>query len=85
MANRTSIDIIDIDPTWLGQFVEKDFLVDLTNRTQSWPGLEDMYQAFLDAGVYNNKVYGIYIIGDIRALCGTGRIYWIMQALNLVL
>lgn len=68
MSNRTNIDIIGIDPTWLGEFVERGFLADLTDRAQSWKGLDDLYQEFLDAGVYEGKIYGIYIISDLRAL-----------------
>jgi multiple sugar transport system substrate-binding protein len=67
-ANESNIDIIDIDPTWLGEFVEKGLLTDLTNLSQNWEGSDDLYQEFFDAGVYGGKLYGVYIISDIRAL-----------------
>ncbi len=67
-ANESNIDIIDIDPTWLGEFVEKGLLTDLTNQSQNWEGSDDLYQEFFDAGVYGGKLYGVYIISDIRAL-----------------
>ena len=67
-ANESNIDIIDIDPTWLGEFVEKGLLTDLTNLSQNWEGSDDLYQEFFDAGVYGGGLYGVYIISDIRAL-----------------
>jgi multiple sugar transport system substrate-binding protein len=36
IANKTSLDIIDIDPSWLGEFAQKGFLTDLTNFSQNW-------------------------------------------------
>ena len=36
MANQTSIDIMSVDKIWLGEFAEKGFLTDLTDRVQNW-------------------------------------------------
>lgn len=36
MANQTPVDIMTVDQIWLGEFVKKGFLTDLTNRTHSW-------------------------------------------------
>lgn len=71
IANQTSVDIMTVDAIWLGEFVQKGFLADLTNRTQS-SGLEkDWYPANWAVGRYNQKVYGINPYVDVR-----GMWYW---------
>jgi multiple sugar transport system substrate-binding protein len=68
IANRTSVDIIDIDPSWLGEFAQKGFLTDLTNLSRSWGQLDDLYQVFLPPATYNHRLYALYAIADIRAM-----------------
>ena len=68
IANKTSLDIIDIDPSWLGEFAQKGFLTDLTNFSQNWGQLHDLYQVFLPPGTYNHRLYALYAIADIRAM-----------------
>jgi multiple sugar transport system substrate-binding protein len=68
MANRTPIDIISLDQIWLGEFANKSYIVDLTNRTNSWGGLTDWYQANLDGNLYDDKVYGLWAWTDIRSI-----------------
>jgi multiple sugar transport system substrate-binding protein len=36
ITNGTSIDIATIDQIWLGEFAQKGYLTDLTNRSTSW-------------------------------------------------
>ena len=71
MANQTSIDIMSLDQIWLGEFAEKGFLTDLTDRIQNWGRSSDWYEELWDGGVYNGKIYGIWAISDIR-----GMWYW---------
>ena len=71
MANQTPVDIMNVDQIWLGEFVQKRFLTDLTNRTQKWGHENDWYPASWAAGVYNHKVYGINPYVDVR-----GMWYW---------
>src|SRR5918994_6847614 len=71
MANKTSIDIMSVDQIWLGEFAEKGFLTDLTDRIQNWGRSSDWYEELWDGGVYNGKIYGIWAISDIR-----GTWYW---------
>jgi multiple sugar transport system substrate-binding protein len=59
MSNQTPVDILDVDQIWLGEFVQKGFLTDLTNRVQIWGRGSDWYPASWAAGIYNHKVYGI--------------------------
>ena len=35
MANKTPIDLITVDPIWLGKFVQKGILTDLTNHAEN--------------------------------------------------
>ena len=35
MANGTSVDLISLDQIWLGEFANKSYIIDLTNRTKS--------------------------------------------------
>jgi multiple sugar transport system substrate-binding protein len=69
--NQTSIDIMSVDQIWLGEFAEKGFLTDLTNYVNNWGRSSDWYETNWDAGVYNDKIYGIWAITDIR-----GMWYW---------
>ncbi|MDQ5876959.1 MAG: extracellular solute-binding protein, partial [Thermoproteota archaeon] len=71
MSNQTPIDLITVDPIWLGEFVEKGFLTDLTNRTENWERSSDWYEMHWDGGVYNDKIYAIWAWSDIR-----GMWYW---------
>ena len=68
MANQTPVDMMTVDQIWLGEFVEKGFLTDLTNYTQKWGRENDWYPASWAAGVYNDKVYGINPFADVRGL-----------------
>jgi multiple sugar transport system substrate-binding protein len=68
MAKRTPIDIVSLDQIWLGEFANKSYVIDLTNRTNIWGGLSDWYQANLDGNLYNGKVYGIWAWTDIRTI-----------------
>lgn len=68
MANGTSIDIISLDQIWLGEFANKSYIVDLTNRSNSWGGLSDWYQSNLDGNLYKGKIYGIWAWTDIRSI-----------------
>jgi multiple sugar transport system substrate-binding protein len=71
MANQTPVDIITVDQLWLGEFVQKGFLTDLTNRTHSWGRESEWYPANWASGIYNHKVYGISPYTDVR-----GMWYW---------
>jgi multiple sugar transport system substrate-binding protein len=66
--NHTNIDLISVDPIWLGEFAEKGFLTDLTNYMKTWGRGTDWYEANWDGGFYNDTVYGIWAWTDIRGL-----------------
>jgi multiple sugar transport system substrate-binding protein len=68
MANQTPVDIVTVDYIWLGEFAEKRFLTDLTNYTKNWGRSSDWYEAKWDGGIYNDKVYGIWTVVDVRGL-----------------
>jgi multiple sugar transport system substrate-binding protein len=71
MSNQTPIDLITVDPIWLGKFVEKGILTDLTNRSEKWGRQKDWYETHWDGGVYNDRIYAIWAWTDIR-----GMWYW---------
>jgi multiple sugar transport system substrate-binding protein len=68
LANKTNLDIIDIDPSWLGEFAQNGLLTDITNLARSWGQLDDLYQVFLPPATYNHRLYALYVIADIRAM-----------------
>ncbi|HJT47900.1 MAG TPA: hypothetical protein VJ729_06925 [Nitrososphaeraceae archaeon] len=35
LGNKSSIDLVSVDQIWLGDFAERNYLVDLTDRAQS--------------------------------------------------
>jgi multiple sugar transport system substrate-binding protein len=71
MANQSVIDIMTVDHIWLGEFVEKGYLTDLTEDTQKWGRGEEWYSANWAGGIYDDKVYGIWTVADVR-----GMWYW---------
>lgn len=68
MANNSSVDIVSVDYIWLGEFVEKGLLTDLTNYTERWARSSDWYESNWDGGIYNDKVYGIWTVADARGI-----------------
>jgi multiple sugar transport system substrate-binding protein len=78
MANQTSVDIMTVDHIWLGEYVEKGYLTDLTQDAQNWGREDEWYSANWAGGIYNGKVYGIWTMADVRGIW-----YWkdmLMQA-----
>ena len=71
MANQTAVDIMTVDHIWLGEFVEKGYLTDLTEDAQKWGRGEEWYPANWAGGIYNDRVYGIWTVTDVR-----GMWYW---------
>jgi multiple sugar transport system substrate-binding protein len=71
LSNGTNIDIISLDQIWLGEFAEKGLLTNLTNYTEKWGRISDLYESNLDGGVYNDTIYGIWYETDVR-----GTWYW---------
>jgi multiple sugar transport system substrate-binding protein len=68
MANNTAIDIVTVDYIWLGEFVEKGLLTDITNYTERWGRSSEWYEANLDGGAYNDKLYGMWTVADARGI-----------------
>jgi len=68
ITNGTSVDVISIDQTWLGDFAQKGLLTNLSNYTQKWGKLSDWYQPNLDGMVYNKSIYGIWAWTDVGGI-----------------
>jgi multiple sugar transport system substrate-binding protein len=68
MISRTPVDITTIDEIWLGEFAEKGFLTDLTDRIQNWGRLSDWYESNLDGMAYEDKLYGLWTWTTVRAM-----------------
>ena len=71
LSNGNSVDIISIDQIWLGEFVEKGLIRNLTADFEQWGRMGDLYAANLDGSVYNNTLYALWLWTDIR-----GMWYW---------
>jgi multiple sugar transport system substrate-binding protein len=68
LSGRSPIDLISVDQIWLGDFAERGYLADITNRTQSWNRSSDWYEPNWRGGIYNDKVYGIWAWTDVRGI-----------------
>jgi multiple sugar transport system substrate-binding protein len=68
ISNGTSIDVITLDQIWLGEFAQKGYLTDLTNRTTSWGKLSDFYGTNLSGMTYNHRIYGVWAWTDVRGI-----------------
>lgn len=68
ISNGTSIDVATLDQIWLGEFAQKGYLTDLTNRTANWGKLSDFYGTNLGGMTYNHRIYGIWAWTDVRGI-----------------
>ncbi len=68
ITNGTSVDIVSLDQIWLGEFAQKGLVTDLTNYTKNWGQRSDWYEANWDGGIYNGKVYGLWVWTDVRGI-----------------
>jgi multiple sugar transport system substrate-binding protein len=66
LANKTNLDIIDIDPSWL-RICSEGTLDGYTNLAR-WGHLDDLYQVFLPPATCNHRLYALYTIADISAV-----------------
>ena len=71
LGNQSSIDLVSVDQIWLGDFAERGYLTDLSDRALSWGRLSDWYRSNFAGSVYKGKVYGIWAWTDV-----TGIWYW---------
>jgi multiple sugar transport system substrate-binding protein len=67
LGNKTPVDLISIDEIWLGEFADKGYLIDLTDRVKSWGRASDWYQTNFAGSVYKGKVYAIWTFTDLRS------------------
>jgi multiple sugar transport system substrate-binding protein len=65
---KAPVDLITVDQIWLGEFAGKGLLSDLSNFTETWGRQSDWYQANLDGGIYQGKLYGIWAWTDVRGI-----------------
>ena len=68
LGNKNSIDLLSVDQIWLGDFAERGYLTDLTDRALKWGRLSDWYQSNLAGSVYKGKIFGIWAWTDVRGI-----------------
>jgi multiple sugar transport system substrate-binding protein len=68
ISNKTQVDLISLDQIWLGEFVERGLLTDITDRVNNWGRISDLYESNLDGTVYNDRIYGIWAWTDVRGI-----------------
>ena len=67
-VHHTPVDIISIDQTWFGEFAQKGYLTDITQRAQGWGKIPEWYSINLAGGVYKGRIYGIWAWTDVRGI-----------------
>jgi multiple sugar transport system substrate-binding protein len=68
ISNKTQVDFVSLDQIWLGEFVERGLLTDITDRVNNWGRISDLYESNLDGTVYNDRIYGIWAWTDVRGI-----------------
>jgi multiple sugar transport system substrate-binding protein len=68
LSNQIPIDLISVDQPWLGDFAERGFLSNITDRVEKWGRLSDWYQSNTDGMVYKKAIYGIWAWTDVRGI-----------------
>ena len=66
--SSNSVDLISLDQIWLGEFAERGFLTNLTDKVQQWGRLSDWYESNVDGILYNDTIYGIWAWTDVRGI-----------------
>jgi multiple sugar transport system substrate-binding protein len=68
ISNQSQVDLVSLDQIWLGEFVERGLLTDITDRVNNWGRISDLYESNLDGTVYNDRIYGIWAWTDVRGI-----------------
>src|ERR671923_1202233 len=68
ISNQTHVDLISLDQIWVGEFVERGLLTDITDKVNNWGRISDLYESNLDGTVYNDRIYGIWAWTDVRGI-----------------
>jgi multiple sugar transport system substrate-binding protein len=68
ISNESQVDLVSLDQIWLGEFVERGLLTDITDRVNNWGRISDLYESNLDGTVYNDRIYGIWAWTDVRGI-----------------
>jgi multiple sugar transport system substrate-binding protein len=68
ISNKSQVDLVSLDQIWLGEFVERGLLTDITDRVNNWGRISDLYESNLDGTVYNDRIYGIWAWTDVRGI-----------------
>jgi multiple sugar transport system substrate-binding protein len=68
ISNKSQVDLVSLDQIWLGEFVERGLLTDITDRVNNWGRISDLYESNLDGTVYNDRIYGIWSWTDVRGI-----------------
>jgi multiple sugar transport system substrate-binding protein len=71
LSKGESVDIISVDQIWLGEFVQRGLIENLTQKFEEWGRISDLYEPNLDGCVYNGTLYALWLWTDIR-----GMWYW---------
>lgn len=80
LNNQTPIDLISVDQIWLGDFAQRGYITNLTGFVKSWGehliGIKPIWmEEYIMAKCME------YGLGLMYAVCGIGKIYYLMRAL----
>ena len=67
-AGGSPPDIMMTDIIWLGEFVENNLLLDVTDRVAKWPEWSDVVDTYREATKWKGRVYGTWLNTDVRVL-----------------
>jgi len=67
-AGGSPPDIMMTDIIWLGEFVENNLLLDVTDRVAKWPEWSDVVDTYREATKWKSRVYGTWLNTDVRVL-----------------
>ncbi|HZB73951.1 MAG TPA: hypothetical protein VE378_04330, partial [Nitrososphaeraceae archaeon] len=45
ISNKSQVDLVSLDQIWLGEFVERGLLTDITDRVNNWGRISDLYES----------------------------------------
>ena len=74
MSNQTPIDLLSVDQIWLGDFADKGFLTDLSNRTKKMGKICRLVTRRVGVEEVIFKKFMEYGLGQTLEVYGTGKI-----------
>lgn len=74
-GTRSAPDVVMVDIIWLGEYVQDNLLLDITDRVNRWPEWMDIVEAFRASSHWEDRVYGVWLNTDVRVMAYNKKLF----------